>query len=213
MPIRSKNIIDADDPRVAKFGHPAPPWLVNYADLMTEMVAFFIILYALSAALSKPIQEAAKQAEEMMKKEEIAGEVKVTREGLRITMQEYGENVFFETGKADLQPKMIEILDKLTPTLINFANKRFDIIIEGYTDERPIKSAEFASNWELSTARSTNVVKYLIDKNLPPNKIAAIGYGEFRPLPRNEGESIESWWSRNRRVVFFIKNPPPKGED
>ena len=56
-------MIDANDPRVSRFGHPAPPWLINYADLMTEMVCFFVILYALSAALSKGITNAKEKLE------------------------------------------------------------------------------------------------------------------------------------------------------
>ncbi|MEW6042450.1 MAG: flagellar motor protein MotB, partial [Elusimicrobiota bacterium] len=79
MAIKARNLIDEDDPRVSQIGHPAPPWLVNYADLMTEMVCFFIILYALSAALNKNIQNAAEVVKEMMEKGEIAGEVKIDK--------------------------------------------------------------------------------------------------------------------------------------
>ena len=61
MPLKSKNMIDENDVRVARFGHPAPPWMVNYADLMTEMVCFFLILYSMTAALSKPMQAASKE--------------------------------------------------------------------------------------------------------------------------------------------------------
>ncbi len=88
MPLRSRNLIDEDDPKVAKIGHPAPPWMVNYADLMTELVCFFIILYALSAALSKNMVDAKEQLEKMMKEEQIQGEVKVTKEGVQLTLEE-----------------------------------------------------------------------------------------------------------------------------
>ena len=69
MPVKRRNMIDADDPRVSKFGHPAPPWLINYADLMTELVCFFIILYALSAALSKNMVNAKEKLDEMLVRE------------------------------------------------------------------------------------------------------------------------------------------------
>src|SRR5438132_6925565 len=103
MPLK-RDMIDATDPRVAQIGHPAPPWLVNYADLMTELVCFFVILYAMSAALNKDIQKAKKQVEETMKQEQVAGEVKVTKDGMQITLQEKGENVFFASGSSDLSP-------------------------------------------------------------------------------------------------------------
>ncbi|HEX4046542.1 MAG TPA: flagellar motor protein MotB, partial [Elusimicrobiota bacterium] len=68
MPIRPpKGFIDETDPKVAQIGHPAPAWLVNYADLMTELVCFFVILYALSAALNKNVQNAAQEVQKMMK--------------------------------------------------------------------------------------------------------------------------------------------------
>ena len=105
MPLKSRDLIDASDPRVAQIGHPAPPWLVNYADLMTEIVCFFVILYAVSAALNKGVQEAKKQVEETMKEEKIQGEVKVNKEGMQITIEEKGENVFFESGSAELSPR------------------------------------------------------------------------------------------------------------
>ena len=67
MSLKPKNMIEMSDPRVAQIGHPAPPWMVNYADLMTELVCFYLILYALSASLSKPMQEAKKAVEEINK--------------------------------------------------------------------------------------------------------------------------------------------------
>ncbi|MCB4757499.1 MAG: OmpA family protein [Elusimicrobia bacterium] len=210
MPLKSRDVIDASDPRVAQIGHPAPPWMVNYADLMTELVCFYLILYALSASLSKPIQEAKKAVEETMKQEEVAGEVKITKDGLIISLQEQGYNVFFESGRAELTDQMKKILDGLAPTFRKLADKRHDIIVEGHTDDVPIKSDKFPSNWELSTARATNVVHYLIHQyQYPPQHIGAIGYGENKSLPRAPEEDLVAWRSRNRRVVFVVKNPEP----
>lgn len=199
-------MIDEDDPRVSQIGHPAPPWLINYADLMTELVCFFIILYALSAALNKNIQNAKAQVEELMKKESIAGEVKVDKEGMKISLSEQGQMAFFESGKADLAPRMVEILNKLSPTLSQLAEKQ-DIIVEGHTDNIPIRTHQFESNWELSTARATNVVRFLVNtKRVPPSRLAAIGYGEYRPSVSNDNPENRA---KNRRVIFFVKSTPP----
>ena len=73
MPLKPRDVIDANDPRVAQIGHPAPPWMVNYADLMTELVCLFVIMYGLSGALSRPVQEAKKEVEEVIEKKDMTG--------------------------------------------------------------------------------------------------------------------------------------------
>ena len=201
MAVRLKNMIPEDDPRVSQIGHPAPPWLVNYADLMTEMVCFFIILYALSAALNKNVQNAVQQIKEMMEKGEMAGQVEINKEGLRITLEEYGNLAFFESGKAELTEQIITNIDKIYPILKKLSQD-YEIIVEGHTDNVPIYTKQFQSNWELSTARATAVVRYLISKGIDPTRISAIGYGEYRPVAPNDTPENRQ---KNRRVVFFVK--------
>lgn len=203
-----KNMISTSDPRVCMIGHPAPAWLVNYADLMTELVCFFIVLYALSAALNKDVQKAKKDVEEAMKQDKVATEVKVTKDGMQITLEENGENVFFESAKAELSPRMVEILAKITPTLRKLAKDGHDVVVEGHTDDIPIHNGQFSSNWELSTARATAVVHHMIQSlDMPPEHMAAIGYGQFHPLVANDTDEHRA---KNRRVVFLVKNKPPK---
>src|SRR6185295_13847489 len=101
MALKERDMISTSDPRVCMIGHPAPAWMVNYADLMTELVCFFIVLYALTAALNKDMQKAKKEVEEQMKDQKVAAEVKVTKDGMQITLEENGENVFFTSGSAD----------------------------------------------------------------------------------------------------------------
>jgi chemotaxis protein MotB len=194
-------MIPEDDSRVAPIGHPAPPWMVNYADLMTELVCFFVILYALSAALNKNVQNAAEQIKDMMEKGEMSGKVEVNKEGLRITLEEQGELPFFESGKAEITQEMQEKIDKLSPILKKL-NEKNEIIVEGHTDNIPIATKQFASNWELSTARATSVVRYMLSKDFDPRKISAIGYGEYRPIVANDTPENRR---KNRRVVFFVK--------
>lgn len=200
MPLKPREVIDINDPRVSKIGHPAPPWLVNYADLMTELVCFFIILYSLSAALSKNIRNAKSQLDEMMKAENIKGQVTVTKEGLSLTLEEQEGAAYFEVGKSELTENAKKVIDKVIPILVKIPN---DIVVEGHTDNIPIHNISFDSNWELSTARSTNVVKYMVEvKGFPAKRLSATGYGEFKPITDN---STPEGRSRNRRVVFFIK--------
>jgi flagellar motor protein MotB len=204
MALKVRNMIPEDDLRVAQIGHPAPPWLVNYADLMTEMVCFFVILYALSAALNKDMQKASQDIQEMIKEGQMQGQVAMDKEGMRITLEENSQVAFFESGKAELTDQMLAQMDKLAPILRKLSDK-FDIVVEGHTDNIPIFTKQFASNWELSTARATNVVKLLLEKDFKPKRMAAVGYGEYHPIVPNDTDMNRK---RNRRVVFFIKNNP-----
>ncbi|OGS11559.1 MAG: hypothetical protein A2234_02160 [Elusimicrobia bacterium RIFOXYA2_FULL_58_8] len=194
-------MISEDDPRVAQIGHPAPPWLINYADLMTELVCFFVILYALSASLNKDMQKAQQEIEAMMKEGQMQGQVKMDKEGMRITLEEQGQFSFFESGRAEITGDMNSKLDKLAVVLKTLSLKN-DIIVEGHTDNVPIRTRQFATNWELSTARATSVVRYFLDAGFAPKRMAAIGYGEFHPVAVNDTEENRR---KNRRVVFFVK--------
>ena len=204
--LKSRDLIDASDPRVAQIGHPAPPWLINYADLMTELLCFFIILYALSAVLDKNMVKAAKETKEIMTEEKVGGKVDITKEGVEITLQEKeNEPAFFESGSAELNQKIKDVLDKLYPLIKNMEN---EIVVSGHPDNIPISTAQYQSNWELSTARATSVVRYLMqEKKFPPSRLSAIGYGEFKPLASNDTPEERR---KNRRVVFLIKNLPQK---
>ncbi|MGG7163322.1 OmpA/MotB family protein [Clostridium ihumii] len=113
----------------------------------------------------------------------------------------FKDSMFFESGKADITDSMKEQLDKVSKLLNKMNNY---IRVEGHTDNIPIKNNDFSSNWKLSVLRASNVVEYLIDSNkISPDRISAVGYGEYRPISSNEGESGRS---KNRRVDIVILN-------
>jgi len=116
---------------------------------------------------------------------------------------------FFDSGSADITSTMEGMMAKLVPVLKKLSEKQ-DIVVEGHTDDRPIRNEYFDSNWELSTARATSVARMLIDKyGLPAARMGAIGYGEHRPVVPNDSPDHRA---KNRRVVFFVKMggaPPP----
>jgi chemotaxis protein MotB len=145
----------------------------------------------------------------MMEKGEMAGQVEINKEGLRITLEEQGNLPFFESGKADLTEQITNNIDKIYPILKKLSND-YEIIVEGHTDNVPIYTKQFQSNWELSTARATSVVRYLISKGIDPRKISAIGYGEYRPIAPNDTPENRQ---KNRRVVFFVKTFSGKVKD
>lgn len=111
----------------------------------------------------------------------------------------FADQVFFDLGKADLKQEAVAILDKLGPILKDIPNP---IRVEGHTDNWPIKTAQFPSNWELSTHRAPRVIRYMVEElGFDPNKLSAAGYGEYRPVAPNDTAENRAL---NRRVDIVI---------
>jgi chemotaxis protein MotB len=125
--------------------------------------------------------------------------------GLVISLK---DTEFFDSGRANVRARSMYLLDNITEAISKYSNS---IRIEGHTDNRPIKTSQFPSNWELSTARATNIVHYLIDAHaFPPDKVSAIGYGEYRPIADN---NTEEGRQKNRRVdVVVLSRAGEQGE-
>ncbi|HTJ86037.1 MAG TPA: flagellar motor protein MotB [Terriglobales bacterium] len=223
-------------------------WLVSYADFITLLFAFFVVMYSaaqldkrragqLATAIQTAFQQYGslpphpadvgglaahgvpsnlpvgntepddfnllrKRVEDALAEEIATGEVgvRVTSEGLVISLREVG---FFDTGSAELRPSSRPAFDRLAAVLRS-ANS--ELRIEGHTDNVPIHNARFSSNWDLSTARATATIRLLMTKyNFAPERLAASGYAEFRPIANNataEGRST------NRRVDIVVPRKP-----
>lgn len=111
---------------------------------------------------------------------------------------EINAKVLFTSGSADLQPDALLILQELAAILVPFTNP---LRVEGFTDNRPINTLSYPSNWELSAARSARVVHLFTKAGIEPRRMAAIGYGEFHPIADNQTEEGRA---QNRRVVLVI---------
>jgi len=122
--------------------------------------------------------------------------IEITKRGLVISLKEAG---FFDSGSAAVKPASFELLAKMAESLLPYGNQ---ISFEGHTDNIPMRSAAFQSNWELSTARATNLARHFMDRHgLNPEKIAVTGYGEYRPVAEN---STEEGRRQNRRVDLVL---------
>lgn len=129
-------------------------------------------------------------------------DISITREprGLIIRLK---DNILFDPGSDIIKDKARETLDRLAGVLKEIPNP---IRIEGHTDTRPINTSKFPSNWELSTARATNIIRYLINNhNFSPKKLSAVGYGEYMPL--KEGLLDQT---ANRRVDIVVLSSTTK---
>ncbi|MEN9845265.1 MAG: putative chemotaxis MotB protein [Pseudomonadota bacterium] len=114
----------------------------------------------------------------------------------------FQSEVFFQTASADLQESGKEQLAKLADTLKELAKTipkdiNWVLNVVGHTDKRPINMPQFRSNWELSSARAISVVKFLVEQEIPAERLSATGYGEYQPI--DNGNSEEAF-SRNRRI-------------
>jgi chemotaxis protein MotB len=122
-----------------------------------------------------------------------------TERGVVLVLQ---EQVLFESGEASLIERSYPFLDKVGTVLSSMPNL---VKVEGHTDNRPIKTYRYPSNWELSAARSSTVIRYLTENhNLENRRFIAVGYGETRPVVPNSGPVN---WEKNRRVEIIISDP------
>jgi chemotaxis protein MotB len=219
-------------------------WLITYADLITLLLAFFILMYTMSKQDSKKYQEVAAHLKAIFSGStavlatgNVAGKVPIElsfkggaenvaalKEQLEKELREIGdkgagdtmqkislisderglvvramEKAFFDTGKADLTSRARSALDGIAPVLKNMPNH---VRVEGHTDNVPINTSEFRSNWELSVRRATEVVRCLIEQHgFPPDRISASGYAEYRPIASNDAPEDRA---KNRRIEIVI---------
>jgi chemotaxis protein MotB len=120
----------------------------------------------------------------------------------------FQSEVLFPSGQANMTVEGLAAVDQLAAAIVELERsipREIDwaLQVDGHTDIRPIASSQFPSNWELSSARATSVVKYLISRGVPPKRLVAAGYGEFQPL--EEGASEETL-RRNRRIELKLTN-------
>ena len=121
----------------------------------------------------------------------------IEEKGLVIT---FVDSVLFDSGKVKLRSAASKILDKVVKVCRRQVADR-EIGIEGHTDNQPIKYSGWKSNWELSTARATSVLHYLVKKDISPERLSATGFGEFRPVTTNKTAEGRQ---KNRRVEIVI---------
>ncbi len=151
-------------------------------------------------ALAQIFSELEKLSEDLKRKNDIT--VAYTPEGL---VMHLSDRALFDVGVADISPQAIPLLKKVGDII---RRTIFDIRIEGHTDDLPIQTVRFPSNWELSTARAVNVLRYFIEiGGISTSRLSAIGCGQFQPLVPNDRNEHRS---QNRRVAIVFLNSEKK---
>jgi chemotaxis protein MotB len=148
---------------------------------------------AAAAALARVADEVARAMDDLVKQDLVV----VRRAEFWIEV-EIKTDILFPSGSAHLAPYAVDVIERLAGALAPFPNP---IRVEGHTDNKPISTVAFYSNWELSAARAGSVVRVLQGRGVSPNRLAVIGYGEQRPIRPNDTEQGRN---ANRRVVVVI---------
>lgn len=224
-------------------------WLVSYADFITLLFAFFVVMYSISSInegkykiLSetltgvfnqpdrsiKPIpvgderprttepdrsmvdEESSQQQIAASTLQSIADSIRDAFGGLLQSDQlkvrgnelwieiELSSGLLFPSGDALPNDEAFEIIEKIAKILAPYGNP---IHVEGFTDNQPIKTPQYPTNWELSSARAASIVRMLAMDGVDPSRLAAVGYGEFQPVADN---ATAEGRARNRRVVLVV---------
>lgn len=208
-------------------GEEADDWLITYSDMITLLFAFFVVIVAISQVdpvkLERVSQSMAtsvgKQGEttyeyslqeiyanltQIIQEEGLVGSAEVNYTPVGVTMRFKG-NLLFGSGSATLQRQAMPVLQKLAKEI---REKPYRIAVEGHTDNLPIVTSQFPSNWELSAARASRVVRFFLDQDVQPYKLRAIGRADTKPLkPNNDanGQPILENQALNRRVeILFL---------
>ena len=251
-------------------------WLVSYADFITLLFAFFVVMYSISSVnegkyrvlsdsisnaftgqtnpikpikMGEPIKAPIKSVINKQAVENLPrppprttepppveaptpGDEQQTRElnsvadevdtGLKDLIDqklisvnrdkawveiEINTSILFGSGSAGLQPAAMPVMRTLAKIL---GEKKYNIQVEGFTDNVPIKTEAYPSNWELSAARAASVVRVFADDGVSPQRLAAIGFGEHRPIADNNSEDNRR---KNRRVRVVILPPGKEARD
>ncbi|MDA0655399.1 MAG: OmpA family protein [Proteobacteria bacterium] len=212
-----------------KINEPEDDWLITYADAITLLLAFFVILISFSKVDVQTFEKVAAEIKKEIRKEEkldrpifslfnnlssvIDGSPSLIKENADVTFDERGVvleftgKAFFKSGSAVLLPEAKQVLATIAGEMKVATYEDYFINVEGHTDNIPIKTARFPSNWELSASRASSVVRYFIALSLNPSRLRASGYADTKPkLPNSDltGNVLKENQAANRRVVLRL---------
>lgn len=142
-------------------------------------------------------EQMASNLQDEMARKQLTGDAKVETGELKIKLV-LGSGVLFDSGKAELKPAAMEILKTVSEQLRTVNNQ---IVVEGHTDNVPVRGGKYGSNWELAMARAYAVLRFFESHGVPPSRLAGIGYGEHRPLVENKTAEDKA---KNRRIEIYL---------
>ncbi len=199
-------------------------WLLSYSDLMTLLFAFFVMLMSFSRIDVEAFEKTRKETTELFGGEyqkphkEMLTQLKkeVTVEGLndKAVFDELEKGValtfrgsaFFDAGSALIKPEALQLLKKVIP-VVKKQQRKYSVVVEGHTDDNPIRTDHFPSNWELSSQRASAVLRLFEESGFDRSSLRSIGFADTLPIVPNrdpEGKIIVENQNQNRRVVIKL---------
>jgi chemotaxis protein MotB len=210
-------------------GDVTEDWLVTYADAITILMAFFVMMFSISEPSPEKFDQvaggileemdgknAAKAEAMLVMAQEMQETVDSFEENTDASMDQSDEgltfnfksNSMFKGGSAIVVPEAEPLLDHVAQMVSLMGITNYTVEVEGHTDDVPIETKQFPSNWELSASRASAVVRWLISRGIDPQRLRAVGYGATQPLVDNlneDGEGIPENREENRRIVIKIE--------
>lgn len=211
--------------------HDESNWLISYADMMTLLCVFYIMLFSMSKVNTEKFEEVKKTVAkhlgvkyesptenltkvmtQVVDENGVKKDVTITNDGVSVTLA-FHSTFFFETSSADISTEGKDIIDRIALGIIEQqkkSGKNYKLIVEGHTDAQPIYGGTYPSNWELSSARATRVIRLFLDKGFDAQNLLAIGYADTRPVA--ESKNSDGTWNienlaKNRRVILRVLLP------
>lgn len=201
-------------------------WLITYADAITLLMAFFVMLLTFAEYDIPAFEEAAAAIKSKMSGREETSPIqllKIDVEDVVFNMQadqvvtvetdgkgiviELDSSAFYKPGSADIRQEAIPVLDKMAQTLLAPRYQTYIVEVEGHTDDDPINTPLYPSNWELSAQRATRVVRFLIAQGMEAFRMRATGFADTKPKAPNvdpQGNPIPENKAKNRRVAIRV---------
>jgi len=199
-------------------------WLVTYSDAITLLLAFFVMILSVSdlnqgkvealqeglasimsdSTPATPFSDIKDGMDELIEKHDLDDQLEVTLDpkGVKI---ELSNVALYQSGSAELKTAAFDILKDIATVIIATSHDSHMVEVEGHTDDVPINTAQYPSNWELSAARATTVVKYLLEQGVSKERLKASGFADSRPKKESIALPLIEARQANRRVVIFIK--------
>lgn len=243
-----------------------PGWITTFADLMTLLLVFFVLLFSMSSVEQEAFEEAARSLNVALSRDgapsslipllepaaetlripdpnepviinrdaELADQMRFQQalvDSINVELQEMVQSlegslaekdmgswveigtpldgkltlkvnaaVMFDQGSVEIRRSMMPLLDSILEIVLE--NPAFKLEVQGHTDDQPVDSERFPSNWELSAFRATSVLRFLIEGGLPPQRVVASGYGDSMPLLPNTSDENRA---ANRRLEFVLE--------
>jgi len=200
-------------------------WMTSYIDVFVLMTSIFVVLFvmnkpehqiqAVASVALEPVKNFSDKALLDLVQPNYAWAQKIKNtlndntlnshvsfiENNEFSELEIGSQVLFNSGAATLARSGEALLEKLTPVLLATDGL---IFIEGHTDNHPMQSEAFASNWELAAARATEVLQFFVIEGVPKTKLRAVSFGDTKPIVENNSDSNRQ---KNRRVSILLQSP------